>query len=173
MVMRFAAQRVERLEQFGDDLRRQAQRRFVEQQHARLGHQAAGDRQHLLLAAGQQAGALLQPLAQAREARSMSSTCASRPAGCRNAPRRRLSAPIVPGTPGGPRAPAPGRAARCARRQRRRVRARPGGCRPDRAMQAGQRAHQGRLAGAVGAQQRDEFAGAHLQVDAVQHGPAP
>ena len=37
----------------GDDLRRQALRRLVHQQHARIAHQRAADRQHLLLAARQ------------------------------------------------------------------------------------------------------------------------
>ena len=49
----------------GNDLRGEALRRLVHQQHARVGHQRAADRQHLLLAAGQQArqlaAALLQP----------------------------------------------------------------------------------------------------------------
>ena len=35
----------------GDDLRRQALRRLVHQEHARIAHQRAADRQHLLLAA--------------------------------------------------------------------------------------------------------------------------
>jgi hypothetical protein len=49
----------------GDDLRRQAFRRLVHQQHARIAHQRAADRQHLLLAARQMrrdlAAAFLQP----------------------------------------------------------------------------------------------------------------
>ena len=48
--------------------RRQAQRGLVEQQDARARHQAARDGQHLLLAAGQQPGAAVEALAQAREA---------------------------------------------------------------------------------------------------------
>jgi len=45
------AQAVQCVEQFVDDLGRQAQRRFVQQQDDGLGHQAAGNRQHLLFAA--------------------------------------------------------------------------------------------------------------------------
>ena len=56
------------LEQLVDDGRGQPQRRLVEQQDARARHQAAGDGQHLLLAARQQPGATVEALLQAREA---------------------------------------------------------------------------------------------------------
>ena len=52
-----------------DQQRRQAQRGLVEDQQARLGHHAAPDRQHLLLAARQRAGRLRHALAQPREGR--------------------------------------------------------------------------------------------------------
>ena len=42
-------------------------RRLVHQQHARIAHQRAADRQHLLLAAGQMRGDLLVPLMQTRK----------------------------------------------------------------------------------------------------------
>ena len=45
------------VEQLVDHRRRQAERRLVEQQDARLCHQPARDRQHLLLAAGEKSGA--------------------------------------------------------------------------------------------------------------------
>ena len=45
-------------EDLGDEHRREPHRRLVEQQHPRLGHQGAPDRQHLLLAAGQRAARL-------------------------------------------------------------------------------------------------------------------
>ena len=51
----------------GDDLRRQALRRLVHQQHARVLHQRAADRQHLLLAAGQMRGDLVLSLGKPRE----------------------------------------------------------------------------------------------------------
>ena len=51
------------------DQRRQADGRFVQQQHARMGDQGAADGDHLLLAAGQRAGQLLAPLRQYREQR--------------------------------------------------------------------------------------------------------
>jgi len=43
------------------DGRREAERGLVAHQDARLGHQGARDRQHLLLAAGETAGKLLAP----------------------------------------------------------------------------------------------------------------
>ena len=57
----------QRLADLGDHDRRQPQRRLVEQQQPRLSHQRAADREHLLLAAAQQAGALVDALAQDRE----------------------------------------------------------------------------------------------------------
>ena len=50
-----------------DEHRCQPERRFVEQHDAWLGHEAAADRQHLLLAAAQRVGALAAPLAEPRE----------------------------------------------------------------------------------------------------------
>src|SRR5579863_1421159 len=47
-----------------DDQWGEAFRRFVEQQHTRVAHQRAADRQHLLLAAGERAGELRMALAQ-------------------------------------------------------------------------------------------------------------
>ena len=41
-----------------DEDRREAERRLVEQEHPRLGHQRPPDREHLLLAAGQRAAEL-------------------------------------------------------------------------------------------------------------------
>ena len=62
-------------EQLLDQQRREAERRLVEDQELRLGHQAAPDRQHLLLAAGQRAGALAPA---ARQAAGRSRTRGSR-----------------------------------------------------------------------------------------------
>ena len=50
-----------------DEDRREAQRRLVEQQQLRLGHQRAAHREHLLLAAGHRARLLRLALLQARE----------------------------------------------------------------------------------------------------------
>ena len=50
-----------------DQDRRQAHRRLVQQQHARLGHQRAADGEHLLLAAGERAGHLARALLEPRE----------------------------------------------------------------------------------------------------------
>ena len=63
------AQRGEQIVKPFDQLRREAERGLVEHQHARARHQAARDREHLLLAAGQQPRALVAPRAQLREAR--------------------------------------------------------------------------------------------------------
>src|SRR4051794_33074957 len=50
-------------------LRRESERRFIEQQHLRLRHQCARDREHLLLAARQRPRVLLDPVLQHREER--------------------------------------------------------------------------------------------------------
>src|SRR5690606_11656685 len=55
------------VEDLGDQSRRQAQRRLVQQHQPRLGHQSAADRQHLLLTAGQIGCLLVGALAQYRE----------------------------------------------------------------------------------------------------------
>src|ERR1700686_2915755 len=47
----------------GNDQRRQALRRLVEQEHAWISHQRSSDCEHLLLATGQGAGELCVPLA--------------------------------------------------------------------------------------------------------------
>ena len=61
------AQAPDQREHLLDEDRRQAERRFVEDEQARLGHQAAADRQHLLLAAAHRAGPLALALGKARE----------------------------------------------------------------------------------------------------------
>ena len=55
-------QRTDQVEDRLDDLRREAERGLVEQQELRLGHERAGDGEHLLLAARQRAGELLAAL---------------------------------------------------------------------------------------------------------------
>ena len=55
-------QLLQRLEQLIDDDRRKAERQLVDDQDVGIRHQAAGDRHHLLLAAGQRAGDLALPL---------------------------------------------------------------------------------------------------------------
>ena len=59
--------RCDQREHLLDQQRRQAERRLVEDQQLRLGHQAAADGEHLLLAARQRAGALRAALVQARK----------------------------------------------------------------------------------------------------------
>src|SRR6185437_9082463 len=65
----FALELADRLPQALDDDRREPFGRLVHDQAVRIGHQAAADRQHLLLAARQRLGALRAALAQAREQR--------------------------------------------------------------------------------------------------------
>src|SRR2546428_1600806 len=57
----------DRRHDLGDDLGRQAFGRLVHQEHPRVRHQRAADREHLLLAAGERRGDLLMPLPQPRE----------------------------------------------------------------------------------------------------------
>ena len=110
------AQLRHRLADLGDHRRHQPFGRLVEQQHLRLEAERARHGQHLLLAARQRAGALLQPLAQEREkvehalrasrcpcrAPSGRSRCSRRPSSRRTAAgpaahrRRRPSAPHAP-----------------------------------------------------------------------------
>ena len=65
----------DRRHHLSDDLRRQALRRLVQEQHPRVRHQRPADRQHLLLAAGQDAGILPAPLRQQREGVEHPPTC--------------------------------------------------------------------------------------------------
>ena len=55
------------VEHLGDDERREAERRLVEQQQPRPRHQRARDRDHLLLAARERAGRRVEPRGQRRE----------------------------------------------------------------------------------------------------------
>ena len=141
-------------------LRREAERGLVEQQQARLGHQAARDREHLLLAAREQPGALVQPLAQAREALEHRLDLARVPLAARVGAERE----VVEHRKLGKHLAALGHQHRAARAPRgapaRRADPRPssamppltGRCRP------AMRAHQRGLAGAVRAQHRDHLA---------------
>ena len=62
-----ALQPRDRAADLGDDERREAFGGLVHQQHARVAHQRAADREHLLLAARERAGGLGVPFVQARE----------------------------------------------------------------------------------------------------------
>src|SRR3954464_1072937 len=57
----------DRVEDLAHDDRRKSERGLIQQEEARARHQGAGDCQHLLLAAGERAAALMQPLLQTRE----------------------------------------------------------------------------------------------------------
>ena len=56
-------------EDLGDEQRREAERRLVEQEQARALHERAREREHLLLAAAERAGLLVAPLLEPREVR--------------------------------------------------------------------------------------------------------
>src|SRR5215471_15271825 len=64
-----AIERLDRIEDLSRDQRRQAERRLIEQQKARVPHQRACDRQHLLLAARERAAALVDAFLEARKQR--------------------------------------------------------------------------------------------------------
>jgi len=150
------------LEQLLDDERRQTEGRLVEQHQARPQHQRAADRQHLLLATAQRPGHLRAPLLEPREFaieparyrwRSRRGLAASSRRAA-NSPRRscgqRCRAPLEHGR---------SRDARCPRwRGQRSV------CRRSRSRRSSgpsaKRAQRRRLAGAVGAEQRDNTASA-------------
>ena len=59
----------QRRQQFIDDDRRQTFERLVEQHDARIEHQRAADREHLLLAAGELIAEIAPPLGEPREQR--------------------------------------------------------------------------------------------------------
>ena len=153
------------------DQRREAERGLVEQQQPRPAHQRARDRQHLLLAAGQRAAALAQALLQARQQRrdTRSRSCAKCARSPTTAPICRFSSTVMRGKMRRP-------SGDCAMRSRAIswvgswVMSLPveGDRAVARARVAADRHHQRRLAGAVGADQRDDLAVVHVEVDAAQ-----
>src|SRR5690606_10873239 len=60
-------QLLDQAEDLLDKVRRQAQRRLVQDEEARMGHERPGDDELLLLTAGQRAARLMQSLAEDRE----------------------------------------------------------------------------------------------------------
>jgi hypothetical protein len=67
IVMPALLELLDHLEDLLDHDRREPERELVEQQDPRLEQQALGDGQHLLLAAGERPGGLVEPLAQPGE----------------------------------------------------------------------------------------------------------
>src|SRR5262249_62178704 len=63
----FGVELLDRVEDLARDQRRQAERGLVEKEEARVSHQRARDRQHLLLAARKRAAALVDALLEARK----------------------------------------------------------------------------------------------------------
>ena len=153
-----------------DNQRRQALRRFIQQQQLRIPHQRPADRQHLLLAARQEAAALVAAFRQHRKQlvhpvdRPM-----PRPLG-----RARRDVQVLPHAELGEDSPVlrhePDAGARDAvRRPARNVRAAPYHAPRPRRRQPHDRAHGGRLADPVASQQADALALLHFQRDAEQH----
>ena len=147
------------------------ERGLVEQEQTRPAHQRAGDGEHLLLAARQRAAALGEPLARAAETarargrgrREVAATPAA------SAPICRFSSTVMRGKM---RRPSGAWAmwSRAISWVGSRVMSRPAKTIAAfaRARIAADRHHQGRLAGAVRADQRDDLALADLEVDALE-----
>ena len=157
-------------EQFFDDQRREAEGRFVEEHQPGPQHQGAADRQHLLLAAGQCAGLLPAALPEARKMRvdlldiggdpgfvaaghrAELQILLDRDAQKRAAPFRHMRDPEphdVLGGPAGDRPPVETDLAICPHH-------------------AAERAQHGRLARAIGAEQRADVPLADVEADPVQ-----
>ena len=142
-----------------------------------LGHQGAADRAHLLLAAGHGAGELAAPLAQAREqlVDEVEALAELRPRGRHEAAHlagcpRRSCAGTAGGSPARGRCPSSTiRWAGVATRSTPSMTIEPAR-RPD---QAGDDPHQRGLAGAVGADDADRLARAHLERDVEQRLEGP
>ena len=153
-----------------DDQRREAERRLVEQQQPRPAHQRARDRQHLLLAARQRAAALRRAFLEAREHREDAFEILVE---MREVVDRRAHLQIL--EHGHAREDAPSFRRLRDRQPRDLMRRQVGDVAPvedDRAAPcaraAEDRHHRRRLAGAVGADQRDDLAFVDVDVDALQ-----
>ena len=154
-----------------DELRRESERRLVEQQHLRLGDQAARDGEHLLLAPGQESRALCLALAIAGSARASPHVIRRTRRRASRRPGARCRSPTSSGNtcrPSGTstkpvrtRCDAPPSADLAAREQYLAFHG---------AQQPRQRAHQRRLARAVGAEHGNELAAMKPQVTLVQDG---
>ncbi len=164
--------RAQDAEDLGHDLRRQPERRLVQQQQLGPQHQRAADRQHLLLAARQRARLLVAALAEPRETRvHLLDVLRRRAALSRRtcAPRRRFSS-----TDSAVKVPRPSGTWATPRRTTSSV-ALPTSCWPSNSDAAAGAHHladgaqRGRLAGAVGAEDGGDAAGLEPEVDAVQH----
>ena len=165
----------DRVHQRLDHDRRQTQRRLVQHQQARPAHQRAADRHHLLLAAGQRAGKLALPFRQPRKQR----MDAPQVGGDAGAVAARIGAhrQVLRHAQGRPQLAffrAMGKAAPHDLFRRQAIN--PLLLKMDGAgghlHQAGNRAQQRGLAGAVGAHQGHQLAGAHPEAD-IMHRANP
>ena len=167
------AQAVQRCEQILDHLRREAEGRLVQEQQLRLRHQAAREREHLLLAARKEPGALV------RRSRSRQTVEQRLDLALRHfAAQVGAEADVVQHRELREHLAALGHQHHAlrhdpVRREILQVLALESHFSRDRAMQSRERAHQRRLAGAVGAQHRDQLALLDLQIDVADHVEAP
>ena len=148
-------------------LRVEADGRLVEEQHARRVQQAARDLQAPLHAAGERVDEARAALPQADHLHHLSHALARRPRAARRTARRAGAGSARPS--GSRRASCPGRPGRCCAAPRR-VRCTTSwpATRADPAARAHERAQhvdRRRLAGAVGAEEAEDLAGVHLEVD--------
>ncbi len=89
-----------RLEDLRHHLGREADRRLIEQEDLRLGHQGPADRHHLLLAAAQGARRIVHPARQRREQRQYSCEAAFNLSPCRGSDTRPTAGSLRPTAPG-------------------------------------------------------------------------
>ena len=165
------AQSVERGEEVVDDRRREAERRLVEQQEARLRHQAARDRQHLLLAAREQT------CAASRRSRSRGKRATSAAVSASTSIPRRAKAPSAmlssTESSGNTCRPSGTRTRPSADDLMARQIVDPAAGKRDSAVDGAQEpadgAHEGRLAGAVRAEHGDQLALSHVERHPAEH----
>src|SRR3954469_12888424 len=166
----FRAQPVERGEEIVDHRRREAERRFVQQEELRPCHQPARDGEHLLLAAGEESRALMQTLAQARKALEHRIDVP----GERAFPSKRAEFQVVQHRELRKDLPPfrhQDQAARhdVVRGESGNVLAAERDAAPHGTKEPADRAHESGLSGAVGAEHRDHLALANLEIDTLQH----
>ena len=158
----------------GEDLlheeRRQAERRLVQKNEPRPAHQRAADRQHLLLATRQCAAALGAAVGEPREQRENALEVGHEMSlvGHRRADLQVFEHGHARKNPAAFGRLRDAELGDLVRRQRSDIAAGEADAAVVRARIAEYRHHQGRLAGAVGADQRDDLAFMHIEVDALE-----
>jgi hypothetical protein len=167
-------QRTQRTEDAGDDLRCQAQRGLVEHQHARAHHQRARHGQHLLLAAGQRSARNAAPFAQHRKPFEFAGEPGLEVGTAQAGQAAGADQQVVFDAQRGDDLASLGHvdqshAGDVVRRYPGQFLAVEADAAGAQRQQARQRAQQRRLAGAVGADDRDQRAGGDVEIDAMEH----